>query len=62
MKRFLIFAVALAGCSRAKPHAHLIAPPQCVRVLSPVKLTDDGKRLDPHGHFDMAITCTQVQR
>lgn len=56
-----LLLIMLCGCGEKKPvRAHLVAPPDCVRILSSVPLTDDGKSILPKSHFDMEILCTRV--
>jgi hypothetical protein len=59
----LAILLVLSGCSRAKPvKAHLVAPPDCVKILGPIPLSADGKAILPHSHFPIEITCVKAVR
>lgn len=58
----ILFSIPMLtiGCAKQKPHARLIAPPECIRVTSSVELTPDGKSILPKSHFDLQILCSKV--
>lgn len=58
----LIALALLCGCAKKPVTPKLVAPPNCVKVLSDVPLTDDGKAILPNGHFDMQINCVRAVR
>lgn len=61
MKWMLPICLALCGCQH-QMKMRLEAPPECVRVTSPVELTPDGKQILPHSHFSMQISCTRYAK
>jgi hypothetical protein len=49
------------GCANKPVKAHLVAPPDCVKILGPIPLSADGKSIQAHSHFPIKITCVKVQ-
>lgn len=54
----------LAGCAARKPataQPHLVAPPQCVKILAPIELDAKGQ-IDPKKKVPALIMCTEVAK